>query len=183
MPALLQSSLDRRSFLKTVSLGCAAAAFVKVPAFAKEDSKNFRVALLSDTHIPAKADEVYRGFNMVNNFKRITPEVVEMKPELVILNGDAARLEGKAEDYQALSGLLQPINNAAPVCISMGNHDDRANFATVFKASAGDKQKVTGKNVLVLEHELLRFVVLDSLMYTNKAAGQLDEPKQFVFEN
>jgi Icc protein len=178
MPALLHSKIDRRAFLKTVSLSCAAISLSSLSSPARESAKTFSVALLSDTHIPAKADEVYRGFNMVNNFKRITPEVVEMKPELVILNGDAARLEGKAEDYQALSGLLQPINNAAPVCISMGNHDDRANFATVFKASAGDKQKVTGKNVLVLEHELLRFVVLDSLMYTNKAAGQLGKTQR-----
>jgi 3',5'-cyclic AMP phosphodiesterase CpdA len=178
MPALLQSSLDRRSFLKTVSLGCAAAAFVKVPAFAKEDSKNFRVALLSDIHIPAKAEEVYRGFNMVDNFKRITPEVVEMKPELVIVNGDAARSEGKVEDYQAVSGLLQPINAVAPICVSLGNHDDRTNFNTVFKANAGDKQSVAGKNVLVIEHELLRFVVLDSLMYTNKVAGQLGKAQR-----
>ena len=173
MPALLHSTVNRRAFLKTVSLGCAAISLSSVFARPKQTTKSFRVALLSDTHIPAKAEDVYRGFNMVNNFKRITPEVVAMNPELVILNGDAARLEGKVEDYQALNGLLQPINAAAPVCISMGNHDDRANFATVFKAIAGEKQKVTGKNVLILEHELLRFVVLDSLMYTNKAAGQL----------
>ena len=178
MPALLQSPLDRRSFLKTVSLGCAAAAFVNIRTLAKEKSKTFRVALLSDIHIPAKAGEVYRGFNMVNNFKRITPEVVEMKPELAIVNGDAARLEGKVEDYQAVAGLLQPINAIAPVCVSLGNHDDRTNFNTVFKANAGDKQTVTGKNVLVIEHELLRFIVLDSLMYTNKVAGQLGKAQR-----
>lgn len=178
MPALLQSSLDRRSFFKTVSLGCAVVSFAKFTSLAKESSKNFRVALLSDIHIPAKAEEVYRGFNMVDNFKRITLEVVETKPELVIVNGDAARSEGKIEDYQAVSGLLQPINAVAPICVSLGNHDDRTNFNTVFKANAGDKQTVTGKNVLVIEHELLRFVVLDSLMYTNKVAGQLGKAQR-----
>src|SRR5215212_5755067 len=131
MPAFLHSRLDRRSFLKTVSLGAAAISFADFSAIAKESAKDFRVALLSDTHIPANADEVNRGFNIVNNFKRITPEVVEMKPELVILDGDAARLEGKVEDYQALSNLLQPINAVAPICINLGNHDDRANFGTV----------------------------------------------------
>jgi 3',5'-cyclic AMP phosphodiesterase CpdA len=178
MPALLHSTVNRRAFLKTVSLGCAAISLTSLSARPRDDTKQFRVALLSDTHIPANPADVNRGFNMVNNFNRITPEVIEMKPELVILNGDAARLEGKVEDYQALNGLLQPINAAAPVCISMGNHDDRANFGTVFKAIAGEKQKVTGKNVLILEHDLLRFVVLDSLMYTNKVAGQLGKAQR-----
>ncbi|HUS35345.1 MAG TPA: metallophosphoesterase [Verrucomicrobiae bacterium] len=172
MPAIL----DRRSFLKTVSIG--AAALATFPAGAARSEKPFRVALLSDTHIPANAADVFRGQNMVDNLKRITPEVVAMKPELVMIDGDAARLEGKVEDYQALSNLLQPINAVAPVCMNLGNHDDRANFNTVFKASAGEKQNVTGKNVLVLEHEHVRFIVLDSLMYTNKVAGQLGKAQR-----
>jgi 3',5'-cyclic-AMP phosphodiesterase len=172
MPAIL----DRRSFLKTVSIG--AAALATFPAAAARSEKPFRVALLSDTHIPANAADVFRGQNMVDNLKRITPEVVAMKPELVMIDGDAARLEGKVEDYQALSNLLQPINAVAPICMNLGNHDDRANFNTVFKASAGEKQNVTGKNVLVLEHEHLRFIVLDSLMYTNKVAGQLGKAQR-----
>jgi 3',5'-cyclic AMP phosphodiesterase CpdA len=60
----------------------------------------------------------------------------------------------------------------------MGNHDDRANFGTVFKANTGEKQEVAGKNILTLEHELLRFIVLDSLMYTNKVAGQLGKAQR-----
>lgn len=176
MPAFLQSHFDRRAFIKTLSLGAAAVSLA--PLSAKPKAEPFRVALISDTHIPADANEVYRGFNMVNNFKRITPEVIAMKPQLVIHDGDAARTEGKVEDYQALTNLLQPINAVAPVCINLGNHDDRANFGTVFKAIAGEKQNVTGKNVLVIEHEHLRFIVLDSLMYTNKVAGQLGKAQR-----
>src|ERR1041385_2827461 len=178
MPALLHSKIDRRAFLKTVSLSCAASSLSSLSSQARASTKTFNVALLSDTHIPAKADEVYRGFNMVNNFKRITPEVVAMTPELVIHNGDAARTEGKVEDYQAFSALLQPIMAVAPVCVSLGNHDDRTNFGTVFKANTGEKQMVTGKSVFVIEHELLRFIVLDSLMYTNKVAGQLGKAQR-----
>jgi 3',5'-cyclic AMP phosphodiesterase CpdA len=172
MPAIL----DRRSFLKTVSIG--AAALASYPALAARSDKPFRVALLSDTHIPANAADVFRGQNMVDNLKRITPEVVAMKPELVLIDGDAARLDGKVEDYQALSDLLQPINAVAPVCIGLGNHDDRANFGTVFKACCGEKQNVTGKNVLVVENENIRLIVLDSLMYVNKVAGQLGKAQR-----
>ena len=172
MPAILH----RRDFLKTVSLG--AVAFAAYPAIAAKNDKLFRVALLSDTHIPANADDVFRGQNMVANLKRITPEVVAMKPELVMIDGDAARLEGKVEDYQALSNLLQPISAVAPVCIGLGNHDDRANFGTVFKACCGEKQNVSGKSVLVVENENIRLIVLDSLMYVNKVAGQLGKAQR-----
>jgi Icc protein len=180
MPSFFDATLGRRAFLKTVSLAATATA-ISLRGFssqAQEGGKTFRVALLSDPHIPADPANEFRGFKPVENFKRITPEVVEMKPELVILNGDAARLEGKVEDYQAVAELLKPINAIAPVCVSMGNHDDRTNFATVFKSNTGEKQKVTGKNVLVLEHELMRLVVLDSLMYTNKSAGQLGKAQR-----
>ena len=172
----MPSILHRRDFLKTVSLG--AVAFAAYPALAAKKSQPFRVALLSDTHIPANAADVFRGFNMVDNFKRITPEVVAMKPDLALIDGDAARLEGKVEDYQALSTLLQPINAVAPVCIALGNHDDRANFGTVFKACCGEKQNVTGKSVLVVENENIRLIVLDSLMYVNKVAGQLGKAQR-----
>src|SRR5437868_11280891 len=115
---------------------------------------------------------------MTENFKRITGEVVAMQPRLVMHDGDAARLEGKLEDYQAVSNLLRPITAVAPVCINLGNHDDRTNFNTVFKATAGEKQNVTGKNVLIIDNEYIRFVVLDSLMYTNKVAGQLGKAQR-----
>src|SRR5688572_18124046 len=172
----MPSILHRRDFLKTVSLGTIA--FAAYPAIAATKHQPFRVALLSDTHIPANPADVFRGFNMVDNFKRITPEVVAMKPDLVLIDGDAARLEGKLEDYQALSNLLQPVNSVAPVCIGLGNHDDRANFGTVFKACCGEKQNVTGKSVLVVENEAIRLIVLDSLMYVNKVAGQLGKAQR-----
>lgn len=171
MPAILNSAFSRRHFLRTTALGAAALTFgLRTSA---EEQKTFRVALLSDTHIPADPGEAYRGFTPVANLKRITPEVVEWKPELVILNGDAARLDGKLEDYQALEKLLHPITSVAPICVSMGNHDDRANFNKIFKSSAGKNQEVKGKHVTLIEHPLLRIIVLDSLMYVNKAAGQL----------
>jgi Icc protein len=179
MPALIESSLSRRSFLKTAGMGAAIVGLgLGATARAEEKAKEFRVALISDTHIPADPEEAYRGYKPTASFKQITPEIVEWKPELVMHNGDAARTEGKVADYQALQTLLQPITAVAPICISMGNHDDRGNFATVFKAVAGDKQKVDGKNVMIIEHELLRFVVLDSLMYTNKVAGQLGKAQR-----
>src|SRR5688572_13073312 len=150
MPSLFNTPVSRRSFFKTAGLAGAVISLSGISALAKTPEKRFRVALLSDTHIPANTEEMNRGFNIVNNFKRITPEVVAMNPELVLINGDVARLEGKLEDYQMLAGLLQPISAVAPVCMALGNHDDRVNFGTVFKTACGEKQNITGKHVLVI---------------------------------
>lgn len=177
MPTLIHS-LDRRSFLKTAGLGAGILAAGLGRGSSAAEKSEFRVALVSDTHIPADPEDAYRGFKPVENFKKITPEIVEWKPELVLHNGDVARLEGKVEDYQAFLDLLKPISDLAPVCLSMGNHDDRTNFGTVFKNGAGNRQKVASKNVFVLEHALARFIVLDSLMYVNKTAGQLGKAQR-----
>ncbi len=184
MPSLIHSPFSRRQFFRTAGLGAAILSTgLSLPLRAANPAKGFRVALLSDTHIPGNAEDEYRGFKPAANLRRIAPEVVEAKPELVIVNGDAARLEGKVEDYQALSELLQPIVAAAPVCISMGNHDDRTNFGSVFKAVAGEKQPVAGKNVMVIEHAAARLLVLDSLMYVNKSAGQLGKAQRAWLSN
>jgi Icc protein len=184
MPSFLDLNSDRRHFLKTIGLGAASIALAP-RAFAQDDAakKEFHVAWISDTHIPADPTEVFRKFNPVDNLKRIAPEVVAAKPDLVIHVGDGARLEGKVEDYKQLSDLMKPMMEAAPVCITLGNHDDRTNFGTVFKAVAGEKQKVTGKQVVVLEHEVARFVVLDSLLFTNKTTGLLGKAQRTWLSN
>lgn len=179
MPSFLELNSDRRHFLKTIGVG--AASVVLAPRiFAQDDAakKEFRVSWITDTHLPADPTDTFRKFNPTDNLKRIVPEVVAAKPELVIHCGDGARLEGKVEDYKALSDLLKPIMEAAPLCITLGNHDDRTNFGTVFKAVAGEKQKVTGKQVVVLEHDIARFVVLDSLLFTNKSPGLLGKAQR-----
>lgn len=179
MPALLESTSNRRAFLKTIGTGSAliaVAGCASTPVAAKE--KEFHVALISDTHIPADPAEAYRGFKPHENLQRIVPELAAAKPELTIHCGDAARLEGKVEDYQRLSTLLQPLQAVAPICITLGNHDDRVNFGTVFKAVAGEKQKVAGRNVFVLEHDVARFVALDSLLFVNKVTGQLGKAQR-----
>jgi 3',5'-cyclic AMP phosphodiesterase CpdA len=60
----------------------------------------------------------------------------------------------------------------------LGNHDDRDNFFKVFSNPSGIRQKVTGKHVLVIEYPSIRFVILDSLLYVNKAAGLLGKAQR-----
>lgn len=174
MPGVFYHPSDRRSFLRTVLWGGAAVLTCGTRgAGADSDGEGFRVALLSDTHVPADPQNAYRGFKPWDNLQAVVPEVLASRPEVAVINGDAARLEGFAEDYAALKTLLEPMAGRLPVVIGMGNHDDRANFFRAFPERPGVQAQVAGRHVTVLEHEMVRIVVLDSLLYVNQVAGLL----------
>jgi 3',5'-cyclic AMP phosphodiesterase CpdA len=72
-----------------------------------------------------------------------------------------------------LHALLEPVAAVAPVYVALGNHDDRKNFLQVFRNPPGIHPPIDGKHVTVIEHEIVRVIVLDSLLYTNRVAGLL----------
>lgn len=175
MPGIFSSNLDRRTFIKQTSLAGLAVAVAGCATGDRNpsDSEQLHLALLSDTHIPADPENSYRGFKPVANLARVLPEVIGGRPQGVILNGDAARLEGKAEDYARLRGMLTPLTERAPIYIGLGNHDDRETFLKSFTDQPGDLPKVTAKHVILIEHPHLRIIQLDSLLYVNRTAGLL----------
>ncbi len=171
MPLLLRPT--RRQFL---------AAAATLPVLAQ--SKSAHWALLSDTHLPANTAFENRGFRPYDNLKRVLPEVVAARPEGVLINGDLARLEGLTGDYELFKSMIGPVAESMPVCLSLGNHDDRKNFMSVMGAmSKGKAQPVEAKHVLVLDQPPVRFLVLDSLMTTNVAAGLLGQAQRTWLEN
>ena len=178
MPLICHAPRNRRSFLKistvgaaTIITGSGADEAVKLKAKAGE----FRMALLSDTHIPADRINGHRGFNPWKNLEGIVPKVLATKPEAVILNGDAARLVGLPEDYRELGALLKPIAESAPIYMGLGNHDDRTHFQNAFPKAEGRQTAVDGKHILVIENPVVRILVLDSLDVVNKSPGLLGE--------
>jgi 3',5'-cyclic AMP phosphodiesterase CpdA len=175
MPVLLDHRVDRRSFLKTAMLGGASVVVAGCRSTTPSASARaeLRLALLADTHIPGDRINGHRGFNPWENLRAIVPSLVAARPDGVLLCGDAARLEGKLEDYRELQALLEPVAAVAPVCIGLGNHDDRKNFLEVFRNPPGNRPPIDGKHVTVLEHDTVRVVVLDSLLYPNKVPGLL----------
>jgi 3',5'-cyclic AMP phosphodiesterase CpdA len=141
-------------------------------------NKETRLALLSDTHIPADRKDEYRKFLPWENLQKVVPQLVDARPEGVIINGDAARLSGEIADYEELKKLLSPVAERAPVSIALGNHDHRENFSKIFPETAADRQKVADKHVLVLETPPVRILLLDSLLYVNKVAGLLGKAQR-----
>ena len=173
MPAIHYQPCDRRRFLKTALVGGAALVFAghRVARGATTATRDYHLALLADTHLPGDRQYGHCGFNPWENLKQIVPAVVNARPEGVVICGDAARLDGQRLDYEELKSLLDPIASQMPVTIALGNHDDRANFFPVFPALPGQSPSIAGKHVSVIEHALVRIVVLDSLLYVNKTAG------------
>lgn len=181
MPGLFYQPVGRRSFLKTSTkalAACSLTASLGGLMNAAADEKRVHLALLSDTHIPADATNEYRKFFPVQNLKTVVPQVLEARPQAVIVDGDAARLTGQLEDYEALKGILTPLAEQCPVHIALGNHDNRETFLKVFPQDAGLAQKVAGKHVLVLEEPFLRVIILDSLLYVDRVAGLLGKAQR-----
>lgn len=178
MPGLYFQSIRRREFLKTsflagaavISHGCRTS-----PSGFSSTGNEIHLALLSDTHVAGDREHGKdpRGFDPWENLNRVVPDIVARSPRGVVLNGDAASREGLTADYKELRALLEPLSHVAPVYIGFGNHDHRSNFKEVFTSPAGFDAGVPNHRALIIEESFLRFIVLDSLLYVNKAAGLL----------
>jgi 3',5'-cyclic AMP phosphodiesterase CpdA len=132
-----------------------------------------RWAFLSDTHVPADRENNYRDFYPYRNLREVVAQIAPDLPEGVVITGDLARLEGLPGDYANARKLLAPIIERRPVCVGLGNHDNRENFLKEFSEPGGDKQAVKGKHVVVVDTGPVRLIVLDTLMFVNKAPGLL----------
>lgn len=170
--------MNRRHFLKTAAALTGSVALLGScrslqRAKTTGDSRTARWAFLSDTHIPADIENNYRGFYPYRNLEKVVPQIVSDPPEGLIITGDLARLEGLPGDYANARTLLAPMIEQRPVCVGLGNHDDRGNFLEAFANAGTGKQAVRGKHVVVMDAGPVRLIVLDSLLYTNKTPGLL----------
>lgn len=143
-----------------------------------------RWALLADTHIPADPQNQYRGFFPQENLRKIVPGVVESKPDAVLIDGDLARLEGLAADYDTLKRLLEPVIKTTPVALTLGNHDNRTTFQSSFAGSIyGTPHSVKDRSMLVIERAPVRVILLDSLFMTNQVPGLLGKAQRTWLES
>lgn len=176
MAPVSRHPMTRRTFL---SLTCAAAATGlagDAPRSAGEPAGSpaeTRWALLSDTHISQDPANEYRGFRPRDTLERAVAAIAAAKTDGAIVTGDLARLEGLPGDYAALKELVDGLAAAMPVGLALGNHDNRTNFLAAFPVLPGERPSVGGKVVQILRRGPVRFILLDSLFYVNKAEGLL----------
>ena len=159
--------LDRRRFLQSALAAGASTALL--PATVGQA----RVALFSDTHIAADPNDNFRGFYPHRNLKQVCGQLAQSHHDMLLINGDLARKSGQVADYAALEPFIDPLAERTPMVVSLGNHDDRKNARSGIANRRGKLQSVEQKLVSTIDAGPVQFVVLDSLMVTNIAAGQL----------
>lgn len=177
MPHLIYQPINRKEFLSK-TMKAAGLAMLPFYAYSNTDVKNkpgeVHFALLSDTHVPEDVENVYRGFFPYQNLKKVVPEVLKTNPEAVLINGDVARLSGEIGDYKNVQQLISPLAEKLPVYMTMGNHDNRDHVKEVFNL----KREIESQQVMVVETEPVRFILLDSLLYVDKVAGLLGKEQR-----
>lgn len=173
MPLLLSPKSTRRQFLAAAGAAAASLTFARESLSAAQSARPLRLALLSDTHVPADPTERYRGFAPAENLAAVVRGVVAAPVDGALLGGDLARLRGLPEDYARLRDLLAPVTAKMPVGMVLGNHDHRGNFFQAFPAMQSATPTVANKHAATREAGGLRFVLLDSLLATDVTPGQL----------
>jgi 3',5'-cyclic-AMP phosphodiesterase len=168
-PASWQSRFTRRSFL---ALAAAACACRKQYSPAPPPSSEQTWALISDTHIGATVKARARGSCMAANLRKVIRDVVDVRPDQVLFNGDVAQASGESADYATFSTLIAPLRTAGfPVHLALGNHDHRGRFCDSLHV-AGDST-CPEKSVSAMVAGGVRWLLLDSLGAGNGIQGSL----------
>jgi 3',5'-cyclic AMP phosphodiesterase CpdA len=168
--------IDRRSFLiRAIAAGSLVRSAFRLGA---DPGAVVRLALLSDTHIAGDRSDSYRGFTPFDNLQKTIAQVTALPFDGVIVNGDMARLEGKQVDYARFAEMTEPLADRGALVVTLGNHDDRRNARKALSRLSGETQAVEQKFVTVFEAGQLRFILLDSLLATNIAPGQLGKSQR-----
>jgi len=175
----LYQPIGRRAFLKLSSKAVAAFAISRTIALAGDETgSSVRLALLSDLHLAADPKNEFRKFLPAESLKTVLPQVIATSPAGIVINGDLARLTGEVADYEALKLALAELAAKAPIYLSLGNHDHRDNFYKTFDRTAGERQKLQDKHVLVVDYATVRFIILDSLFSVSKTGGLLGKAQR-----
>ncbi len=116
------------------------------------ESTTVRIIQISDCHVSADPDALYRGQSSDANFQKILHLARRWNPALVLLTGDVSE-DGSEESYERTSGLL--AQTGLPVLALPGNHDDVEVMSRHFRLGPWLGPHVT-------EVENWRLVLLDS---------------------
>lgn len=177
------SNPNRRDVLKA-GLACAAGVAALGPRCLLGDAQHdcVRWAFLSDTHIAKEPDRRSRGFYPYQNLKEIIARIECDLPDGLVVTGDLARRNGRIKAYDNLKALLTPITGKRPVCLGIGNHDDRDDFFQAFKSKAAEERPVENRHIVTVDAGPARLLILDTLYHVNRMAGLLGRPQRAWLE-
>jgi Icc protein len=116
------------------------------------ESASLRIIQISDCHVSADPDTLYRGQSADANLQKIVHLARQWNPALVLLTGDVSE-DGSRESYEYTSGLL--ARTGVPVLALPGNHDDLEVMSRYFRLGPWEGPHVT-------EAENWQLVLLDS---------------------
>ncbi|HOC56562.1 MAG TPA: metallophosphoesterase [Verrucomicrobiota bacterium] len=171
-------AISRRQFLVRSLAGGAALALAPELFAATKRSDPDSWALLSDIHLSADASMVQRGISMTDHFGCVTRELLALRkrPAGVFITGDCAYNSGQLADYAQLARLLQPLRQGQiPVCIALGNHDNRERFWEAQEEERAAKRPLADKQVALVRTPRANWFVLDSLEKTLSTPGLLGQ--------
>jgi 3',5'-cyclic-AMP phosphodiesterase len=177
MPIHLQPISRRRFLFRALAGGAALTLSPRLFAATKRTDPD-SWALLSDIHIAADPALVARGINMSRHLQTASDQLLALpkNPAGVFITGDCAYNSGQAADYRQVSDLLKPIRvGQMPVCLALGNHDNRERFWKVLPQDKATQPPVTDRQVALIRAPRANWFVLDSLETTLATPGILGQ--------
>lgn len=99
-----------------------------------------RIAQITDCHVSAAPDTLYRGQDPVKNLQAVLSHVRSQNPDLVLATGDLSE-DGSEDSYRLIKDLFDLVG--VPVLALPGNHDDPGLLKEHFPGSPVDDIAVT----------------------------------------
>ena len=88
---------------------------------------------LSDLHLGKVEGEFFGGIDPLVQARQVMARIrrLDVPPAFMVISGDLSN-DGSAASYEALTDLLRAATDEAmPVLLALGNHDDRATFRRI----------------------------------------------------
>ena len=119
---------------------------------------------ISDTHMTPPHGGLYTGDDAEHNFRRVIEAArnLDVAPSFIVISGDLSD-RGEVASYVRLACLVAEVEEqGTPVLLALGNHDNRANFYSVFHPDYDPVRQDRYRYSRTIGE--LRVVVLDSLV-------------------
>lgn len=126
----------------------------------------FRLVQVSDCHLAADPDAVYRDHNPDANLARLAGPIRRWRPDLVMLTGDLSEDASEASFGRIRDWAAAP---ELPIAWIPGNHDDREVMMPLFDRAGFSRGPV-------LEAGAWQLALLDST-WPGDPAGELDDQR------